>query len=105
MDLPFLSQCLYLVTCLCVNFPFKKRHEYHRLASIDRLFNLRICHHSSEHAFQYVKAIRCGDIQKAQAIQEAETALDAKKLGKDIPNTDEFISKREEIMEEILNAK
>lgn len=62
-------------------------------------------HHSSEHAFQYVKAIRCGDIQKAQAIQEAETALDAKKLGKDIPNTDEFISKREEIMEEILNAK
>ena len=62
-------------------------------------------HHSSEHAFQYVKAIRCGDIQKAQAIQEAETALDAKKLGKDITNTDEFISKRQEIMEEILNAK
>ena len=33
-----------------------------------------VIHHSSEHAFQYVKAIRCGDIQKAQAIQEAETA-------------------------------
>ena len=50
-------------------------------------------HHFYEHAFQYETS--------KQAIQEAETALDAKKLGKDIPNTNEFISKREEIMEEI----
>ncbi|XP_055997841.1 riboflavin biosynthesis protein VVA0006-like [Ostrea edulis] len=62
-------------------------------------------HQSSEHAFQYVKAIRNGDIQKAQAIQDVNSALEAKKLGKEIHSSDEFLSKREEVMEEILKAK
>lgn len=64
-----------------------------------------IHHRSAEHAFQYVKAIRCGDLSKATAIQAAETALDAKMISKTIQINDEFIDKQEKLMEEIVNAK
>lgn len=64
-----------------------------------------IHHRSAEHAFQYVKAIRCGDLSKASAIQAAETALDAKMISKTIQINDEFIDKQEKLMKEIVNAK
>ena len=38
-----------------------------------------VMHKSAEHAFQYVKAMRSGDIPRATAIQAAKSALDAKK--------------------------
>jgi hypothetical protein len=44
-----------------------------------------ISHSSAEHAFQYVKALRCGSIEKAQLIQESATALDAKKTKEKYP--------------------
>lgn len=64
-----------------------------------------ISHSSAEHAFQYVKALRCGSIDKAQLIQESKTALDAKKLGKSIQPNDDFLEKQIGVMEEISKAK
>ena len=37
-----------------------------------------VSHASAEHAFQYVKAMRSGDLVRVQAIQAAPSALDAK---------------------------
>ena len=62
-------------------------------------------HRSAEHAFQYVKALRCGDLQRATAIKDAKTALDAKRISKEITVSEQFRSKQIEIMTEILDAK
>ena len=62
-------------------------------------------HRSTEHAFQYVKALRCGDLPRATAIQEARTAIDARRIGKEITVSEQFQSKQTEIMTEILDAK
>ena len=62
-------------------------------------------HRSSEHAFQYVKALRCGDLPRAQAIQEAKTAIEAMRIGKDITVSEQFTEKQVEIMTEIIEAK
>ena len=62
-------------------------------------------HRSAEHAFQYVKALRCGDLPRASAIQAAQTALDAKNIGKQIRTSEQFDEKRIEIMEEIIIEK
>lgn len=64
-----------------------------------------VTHKSSEHAFQYVKAVRSGDIPKANAIQSATTALDAKKIGKTISNSTCFESEKLALMTEIIEAK
>uniref|UniRef100_K1Q4V6 Protein sidekick-2 n=1 Tax=Magallana gigas TaxID=29159 RepID=K1Q4V6_MAGGI len=64
-----------------------------------------ISHKSAEHAFQYIKAMRSGDIPRATSIQSAATALDAKKIGKLIIPSPSFTEKRIAIMTEILEAK
>jgi ribA/ribD-fused uncharacterized protein len=63
-----------------------------------------VSHKSSEHAFQYVKAVRSGDMTKANAIQTAPTALDAKKFGKTAPPSDSFESNKYNLMKEIIEA-
>ena len=62
-------------------------------------------HHSAEHAFQYVKALRCGDLPRASAIQAAQTALDAMKIGKQIRISEQFEAKQLDVMEEIIEEK
>lgn len=48
-------------------------------------------HKSAEHAFQYAKAVRCGDLDTAKTIQEAKDTLSAKRLGDKIrPNVYRF---------------
>ena len=64
-----------------------------------------IKHRSSEHAFQYVKALRCVDLPRATDIQAAQTALDAKNIGKQIRTSEQFEEKKIEIMEEIIEEK
>lgn len=36
-----------------------------------------VCHKSAEHAFQYAKAMQCGDLDAAKTILTAEDALSA----------------------------
>ena len=43
---------------------------------------------SSEHAFQHTKAMRCGDLHRANQIMEAESAIDAKKIGNQVMVSD-----------------
>ena len=62
-------------------------------------------HKSSEHAFQYVKAMRSGDLVRANLVRECKTALDAKKVGKLVVPTEQFVTNQESIMKEILEAK
>ena len=64
-----------------------------------------VTHRSSEHAFQYVKAVRSGDIPRANAIQSAPTALDAKRIGKTISASKSFEDSKLELMTEIIQAK
>ena len=62
-------------------------------------------HSSSEHAYQYAKAIRCGDIPKASVIRDARTALDAKRIGDTVIKSDTFKKEEMSLMEEVLVAK
>lgn len=62
-------------------------------------------HKSAEHAFQYVKAMRSGDIPRASAIQVAKSALDAKKIGKYVMQSPSFSTNQIQIMTEIIQAK
>ena len=62
-------------------------------------------HKSAEHAFQYVKAMRSGDVPRATAIQSATTALDAKKLGNQVKPSDSFLAEQVTLMSEIVEAK
>ena len=62
-------------------------------------------HRSAEHAYQYVKAMRCEDVARANLIKDCRTALDAKKIGKLIITNVEFEKQRETLMKEIIEAK
>ena len=62
-------------------------------------------HKSAEHAFQYVKAMRSGDLPRASAIQVAKSALDAKKIGKLVVPSPSFSTNQIQIMTEIIKAK
>ena len=62
-------------------------------------------HRSAEHAFQYVKAMRSGDLPRASAIQVAKSALDAKKIGKQVVPSPSFSTNQTQIMTEIIKAK
>lgn len=39
-----------------------------------------VAHKSAEHAFQYTKAVRCGDLDATKPIQEAKDAISAKRI-------------------------
>lgn len=60
---------------------------------------------SAEHAFQHVKSLRSGDLSRAEAIRKSETALDAKRLGSQVLESDAWISSKDTVMREILEAK
>lgn len=60
---------------------------------------------SAEQAFQHVKAMRSGDLNKAESISNAETALDAKRIGNQILVSDAWLDSRDEVMREILESK
>ena len=62
-------------------------------------------HKSSEHAYQYVKAMRSGDLVRANMIRDCKTAIDAKRIGKLVVPTEHFVSQKESLMREILEAK
>jgi predicted NAD-dependent protein-ADP-ribosyltransferase YbiA (DUF1768 family) len=64
-----------------------------------------ITHCSAGLAYQYVKAIRSGDIPRVSAIQTAKTALDAKKLGDTILLSESFTSNKVDLMTENIEAK
>ncbi|KAK3082645.1 hypothetical protein FSP39_001246 [Pinctada imbricata] len=58
-----------------------------------------------EHAFQHTKAMRCGDLHRADQIMKAETALDAKRIGNQIMMSDQWFETRDDVMRNILDAK
>jgi ribA/ribD-fused uncharacterized protein len=60
---------------------------------------------SAEQAFQHVKALRSGDLQKAENIDTAESALDAKRFGSQVLVSDAWLDSRDEVMREILESK
>lgn len=62
-------------------------------------------HKSAEHAFQYTKAIRCGDLDAASKITAAEDALSAMRLGKKIKTNEQWNATKEAVMEEIIENK
>ena len=64
-----------------------------------------VTHKSAEHAVQYVKAMRSGDVPRATAVQEASTALDARKIGNQVVPSPSFTEQRETLMREIIEAK
>lgn len=39
-----------------------------------------VAHKSAEHAFQYAKAVRCGDLDATKPIQKAKDAISAKRI-------------------------
>ena len=64
-----------------------------------------VTHKSAEHALQYVKSMRSGDVPRATAVQEAATALDAKKIGQQVVASPSYLEHQETIMKEIVEAK
>ena len=81
-----------------------KKNEFSNFYPCDlNIFGVR--HRSAEHAFQYVKAMRSGDVPRATAIQSATTALDAKKLGSQVKPSESFLDEQVTLMTEIVEAK
>ncbi|XP_062586979.1 uncharacterized protein LOC134248578 [Saccostrea cucullata] len=60
---------------------------------------------SAEHAFQYIKAVRCSDLDSANIIKDADDALSALRIGKKIKPNEQWVSTKEAVMEEILENK
>lgn len=70
--------------------------------------NLRVFgehHKSAEHAYQLTKAIRSGNTDAAQKVRDAETALDAKRIGNSVRDPQGWNDDKETVMEEIVTAK
>ena len=64
-----------------------------------------IKHKSAEHAFHYAKALRCGDLDAANNIKEAEDAVAALRFGNKIKDNEQWTSTKTSVMEEILENK
>lgn len=62
-------------------------------------------HKSAEHAFQLTKALRNGDINAAERIRSANTALDAKRIGDTINTNSAWETEKVEVMTNIVEAK
>ena len=62
-------------------------------------------HQSAEHAFQYTKALRCGDLETANANKTADGAISALHLGKKIKSNEQWESTKVDVMQEILENK
>lgn len=64
-----------------------------------------VTHRSAEHAFQYTKAVRCGDLDAASSIKEAPDALSAKRLGDKVLPNEQWNETKRNVMEEIVENK
>uniref|UniRef100_K1QZF9 Uncharacterized protein n=1 Tax=Magallana gigas TaxID=29159 RepID=K1QZF9_MAGGI len=62
-------------------------------------------HKSAEHAFQYAKSLRCGDLEAAKSIQEAKDALSAKRIGDKVRINEQWTESCENVMSEIIENK
>lgn len=62
-------------------------------------------HKSAEHAFQYAKSLRCGDLEAAKSIQEAKDALSAKRIGDKVRINEQWTESCENVMTEIIENK
>uniref|UniRef100_A0A8W8IRP6 NADAR domain-containing protein n=1 Tax=Magallana gigas TaxID=29159 RepID=A0A8W8IRP6_MAGGI len=62
-------------------------------------------HKTAEHAYQLTKAIRSGNTDAAQKVRDAETALDAKRIGNSVKDPQGWSDDKETVMEEIVTAK
>ncbi len=60
---------------------------------------------SAEHAYQYSKAIRRGDLDQAKKIADARNASDAKYQARFLKHSQTWKSEREEVMRDVLAAK
>ena len=60
---------------------------------------------SSEHAYQYIKCVRCGRADVAAQIADARDALDAKRLAKQVRTDATWDAERVEVMYDIIKAK
>jgi ribA/ribD-fused uncharacterized protein len=63
------------------------------------------CHKSSEHAFQHTKALRCGDLVRAEAIKESSDPLSAKRFGDQVTVNEQWRSSQLDVMREIIELK
>ena len=64
-------------------------------------------HQSAEHAFQLTrsKTVRSGNIQAAEKVRSAKTALDAKRIGATVRDPQDWVTEKLEVMEEIVSSK
>ena len=62
-------------------------------------------HRSSEHAYQYSKAIQTGKDKIAERILEAKSAYQAKVEASFLPFNPNWIDEKEKVMEQVLRAK
>ena len=62
-------------------------------------------HKSAEHAFQHAKALRCGDLEAANDIKEANGTVTALRIGNKIKNNEQWLSTKDSVMEEVLENK
>ena len=64
-----------------------------------------VTHKSAEHAFQYAKAMRCGDQNAAAQIQSATDALSAKRIGDKVKTNEQWNNTCEKVMTEVVENK
>ena len=63
------------------------------------------CYKSSEHAFQHTKALRCGDLVRAEVIKESSDPLSAKRVGDQVSVNEQWRSSQLDVMREIIELK
>lgn len=64
-----------------------------------------VTHKSAEHAFQFAKAMRCGDQNAAAQIQSATDALSAKRIGDKVKTNEQWNNTCEKVMTEVVENK
>ena len=62
-------------------------------------------HKSAEHAYQYIKSLRCGNLESANKIKDAPDALSAKRLGDKVKPNEQWVTTEREVMAEIIENK
>lgn len=60
---------------------------------------------SAEHAYQHVKSKGSGDFSRADVIRKPEIALDARRIGSKVLESDAWILSKDTVISEILEAK
>ena len=64
-----------------------------------------VSHKSAEHAYQYIKSLRCGDLESANKIKDAPDALSSKRLGDKVKPNEQWATTEKEVMAEIIENK